>query len=48
MPGGETKQVRSKIYFDIFIETMFAVLLQLLKMSNRKATVSKEIMGFDA
>ena len=29
--GGETKQVRSiKIFFDIFIETMFAFLLHLL------------------
>ena len=48
--GGETKQVKStKIYFNIFNETVFLFFcfICLLKISNRKATVSKETIGFD-
>ena len=47
--SGETKQVRSaKIYFNIFNETVFVFcFICLLKILNRKATVSKETIGFD-
>ena len=48
--GGKTKQVRStKIYFDIFIETMFAFLLHLpyWKFHTEKLLFRKKQIGFD-